>query len=46
MDRRGKGHTETLWSAAGYFPAGDKNMTFLIPKQEIDANPKMVQNPL
>jgi len=46
MDRKGKGHTESLWSAAGFFPAGDKNFTFLIPKQEIDANPKMVQNPL
>lgn len=46
LDRRGKGHTETLWNAAGNFPAGDKNLTFLIPKQEIDANPNMVQNPL
>ncbi len=46
LDRRGKGHTESLWNAAGFFPAGDKNLTFLIPKQEIDANPKMVQNPL
>lgn len=46
MDRRGKGHTESLWNAASNYPAGDKNLTFLIPKQEIDANPKMVQNPL
>jgi len=46
MDRRGKGHTETLWNAASNYPAGDKNLTFLIPKQEIDANPNMVQNPL
>lgn len=46
MDRRGLGHTESLWNAASNFPAGDKNLTFLIPKQEIDANPNMVQNPL
>jgi starch-binding outer membrane protein, SusD/RagB family len=46
LDRNGLGHTSSLWSAAGSFPAGDKNFTFLIPKQEIDANPLMVQNPL
>jgi hypothetical protein len=46
MDRRNLGHTETFWNNAGYFPAGDKNLIFLIPKQEMDANPKMVQNPL
>ncbi len=46
MDRRGLGHTESLWNAASNYPAGDKNLTFLIPKQEIDANPNMVQNPL
>jgi len=46
MDRRGLGHNETLWNAASNFPAGDKNFVFLIPKQEIDANPNMVQNPL
>ena len=46
MDRRDKGHNETFWDKAGYFPAGDKNLLFLIPKQEIDANPNIVQNPL
>ncbi|MDP4223306.1 MAG: RagB/SusD family nutrient uptake outer membrane protein [Bacteroidota bacterium] len=46
LNRANLGHTESLWNAAGYFPAGDKNFIFLIPKQEIDANPKMVQNPL
>jgi starch-binding outer membrane protein, SusD/RagB family len=46
LDRYNLGHTESLWNAAGSFPAGDKNFTFLIPKQEIDANPLMVQNEL
>jgi hypothetical protein len=46
LNRANLGHTESLWNAAGYFAAGDKNFVFLIPKQEIDANPKMVQNPL
>ncbi len=46
MDRRGKGHTETLWDAAGYFSAGSKMLIFLIPKQEMDSNPLMVQNEL
>ncbi|HLP72286.1 MAG TPA: RagB/SusD family nutrient uptake outer membrane protein [Bacteroidales bacterium] len=46
LDRYNLGHTQSLWNAAGSFPAGDKNFTFLIPKQEIDANPLMVQNDL
>jgi hypothetical protein len=46
LNRAGLGHTTSLWNAAGYFPAGDKNFVFLIPKQEIDSNPLMVQNPL
>jgi hypothetical protein len=46
MDRANLGHTSSLWNAAGFFPAGDKNFVFLIPKQEIDSNPLMVQNPL
>jgi hypothetical protein len=46
LNRADLGHTTSLWNAAGYFPAGDKNFVFLIPKQEIDANPLMVQNPL
>lgn len=44
MDRRGKGHNESFWNNAGYFPAGSKELTFLIPKQEMDSNPNMVQN--
>jgi hypothetical protein len=46
LNRANLGHTESLWNAAGFFAAGDKNFVFLIPKQEIDANPLMVQNPL
>ena len=46
MDRRNLGHNPAQWNAASNFPAGDKNFVFLIPKQEIDANPNMVQNPL
>jgi hypothetical protein len=46
MDRANLGHTSSLWNAAGFFPAGDKNFVFLIPKQEMDSNPQMAQNPL
>jgi hypothetical protein len=46
LNRANLGHTSSLWNAAGYFPAGDKNFVFLIPKQEMDANPNMEQNPL
>lgn len=46
LDRTNLGHTASLWNAAGYFAASDKNFTFLIPKQEMDANPQMVQNDL
>lgn len=46
MDRRDKGHNETFWDKAGYFEAGAKELLFLIPKQEMDANPLMEQNPL
>ena len=46
LNRENLGHTSSLWNAAGFFAAGDKNFVFLIPKQEMDANPKMVQNEL
>jgi tetratricopeptide (TPR) repeat protein len=46
MDRRNKGHNETFWDKAGHYPAGSKYLVFLIPKQEMDSNPKMVQNEL
>ncbi len=46
MDRRGKGHTETFWDAASNYPAGSKMFNILIPKQEMDSNPLMVQNEL
>ena len=44
VERHGLGHTESLWNAAGTIPAGDNQFTFLIPKQEIDANPLITQN--
>lgn len=46
MDRRNKGHNETFWDKAGYIEAGAKELLFLIPKQEMDSNPLMEQNPL
>lgn len=46
MDRHNKGHNDTFWANAGYFEAGAKELLFLIPKQEIDANPLIEQNPL
>ncbi len=46
MDRHNKGHNETFWDKAGYFDAGAKELLFLIPKQEMDSNPLMEQNPL
>jgi hypothetical protein len=46
LDRRDLGHNPAQWNAASNFAAGDKNFIFLIPQQEMDANPLMVQNPL
>ena len=46
MDRRGLGHNESLWDAASHYPAGAKEFLFLIPKQEMESNPNMEQNPL
>lgn len=46
LDRRDLGHNSALWNAASNFAPGDKNFVFLIPQQEMDANPLMVQNPL
>jgi len=46
LNRADLGHTPSLWNAAGFFAAGDKNFVFLIPKQEIDANPLVEQNEL
>ena len=46
LDRRDLGHNPAQWNAASHFAAGDKNFVFLIPQQEMDANPLMVQNPL
>jgi hypothetical protein len=44
MDRRNKGHNDTFWNGVDYLEPSDWRMTFLIPKQELDANPNMVQN--
>ncbi|MDF9831006.1 RagB/SusD family nutrient uptake outer membrane protein [Parabacteroides sp. PF5-6] len=44
MDRTNKGHNETFWNGVGRLEPNDWRMTFLIPKQELDANPNMVQN--
>lgn len=46
MDRHNKGHNETFWDKAGRFEPGAKELLFLIPKQELDSNPLMEQNPL
>lgn len=46
FDRRGLGHNESLWDAASHYAADAKELLFLIPKQEMDSNPNMVQNPL
>lgn len=45
LDRNGSNHTVAL---ANLFdvPAGDKAWEFLIPRAELNANPKVVQNPL
>lgn len=44
LDRRNLGHNETLWNGYDTRPANSLDLIFLIPKQEIDANPLMVQN--
>jgi hypothetical protein len=46
LDRRNQGHNELIWEKASHFPAGDKNLLLLIPQQEIDSNPNVVQNEL
>jgi hypothetical protein len=46
LDRRNQGHNELIWEKASNFPAGDKNLVFLIPQQEIDSNPQIIQNDL
>jgi len=43
---RGADQDITLANGVMNVPAGDKLFVFLIPKQEMDSNPKMVQNPL
>jgi len=44
LDRRNLGHNETLWNGVDLREATSLDLIFLIPKQEMDANPLMVQN--
>ena len=44
LDRRNLGHNETLWNGVDFREATSLDLIFLIPKQEMDANPLMVQN--
>lgn len=46
LDRANLGHNSTNWGTAGYYAAGAKEFTWLIPQSELDANSSMVQNPL
>ena len=46
LDRTGLNHDAATINSLYSVPAGDKLWQFLIPKTEIDNNPKMVQNPL
>lgn len=45
LDRSGSNHTSAL-ARVLTIPAGDKQWEFLIPQDEINANPQIVQNPL
>jgi hypothetical protein len=45
LDRTGTNHTLSLCIETS-IPAGDVRWEWLIPRQEIDANKQMVQNPL
>ncbi len=44
LDRRNLGHNETLWNGVDFREPTSLDLIFLIPKQEMDANPLMVQN--
>lgn len=45
LDRTGANHTEALTGNVLEVPAGDIRWEWLIPIEEINANPNMVQNP-
>lgn len=45
LDRTNSNHSEALCQVM-QVPAGSKTWQFLIPRNEINANPKVVQNPL
>ena len=46
FSRLNNGHNNALWNDAPEFGANAKQLIFLIPKQEMDSNPDMVQNEL
>lgn len=45
LDRTGANHSAALAGNVLQVPAGDIRWEWLIPREEIDANPNMVQNP-
>lgn len=46
LDRTGANHSSSLAGGVLQVPAGDSRWNWLIPRQELDANPNMVQNPM
>ncbi len=46
LDRTGSNHKSSINGNLMQVPAGDNRWTSLIPQDEMDANPNMVQNPL
>ena len=46
LDRTGGQHSASLTGNVLQVPAGDVRWTWLIPREEINANPNLVQNPL
>lgn len=45
LDRTGANHSEPLAGSVMQVPAGDVRWEFLIPQDEIEANPKIIPNP-
>ena len=46
LDRTGANHKASLVGNVFQVPAGDKRWTWLIPREEIEANPSIEQNPI
>jgi hypothetical protein len=46
LDRTGGQHTASLTGNVLQVPAGDLRWTWLIPREEINANPNIIQNPI